>query len=69
MLMSRRQQRLQVALNAALLRWVEEFMAETEKMIEAEERKAAEVVVAGIEGRAIVRAGMQRERRFIGEIP
>lgn len=28
---------------------------------------SAEVVVAGIEGRAIVRAGMQRELRFIGE--
>ena len=26
-----------------------------------------EVIVAGIEGRATVRAGMQRELRFIGE--
>lgn len=26
-----------------------------------------EIIVAGIEGRAIVRAGMQRELRFIGE--
>jgi hypothetical protein len=26
-----------------------------------------EVIVAGIEGRAIVRAGMQRELRYIGE--
>lgn len=31
-------------------------------------RQSPEVIVAGIEGKAIVRAGMQDARRLIGEI-
>jgi hypothetical protein len=36
--------------------------------VKADELQPPEVVVAGIEGRAIVRAGMARERRYIGEV-
>lgn len=39
-----------------------------ELLVQPDFGRNPEVIVAGIEGRAIVRAGMQRELRFIGEV-
>lgn len=63
-------QRNRIAEEAAArwLRHLDHTIQIMEMAWEIGNQKDPVVIVAGIEGRAIVRAGMQRELRYIGEV-